>query len=110
MPNQARVVVEVELTPQWWLRLASNLNGSEAASPLRELHAQAVAVAFELGGVQLLKTKRSRFVARVTVPTGVTFEELCARAGAIVDRLNALDVSCLPGARSPGNAKTHGDG
>ncbi len=95
---RSHVTLELELTPKWWLRCTANLGGSAEAAPARAVHAQAVAIAFELGeGVMLLKTKRRKFIARVHVPVDTSLVVLCEKAGVIVDRLNALDVGALPG-------------
>lgn len=102
-PTPRSVIVELELTPTWWTQLTKRLQQGDAHKPVRELHAQACAVAFKLGGaVQMLKTERSAFVARLSVPTDVSLAVLCERAAAVIEELNALDLSAIVASKAAG--------
>ncbi len=84
-------VVELELQPHWWTRLTKNLSPNHPSiARLRELHASAVAEAQTLGTTVDLITTRHKFVVRVFPTADTTLEQLCAKAGEVIDRLNAL--------------------
>ncbi len=91
----SRVKVELELTPTWWRRLASNLTAKPEHAQARALLAQAVAVALELPLAQGVRIERKEFAVTVMVARDVSMELLAQAAETCREKLHALDVTCL---------------
>lgn len=96
-PFRSKLSVELEFTPSYWRPLVT-----DGLSPRCPEHGQAVALlarclaaAMQLDGVVRLAVERTRLAVAVRVPVDTTLAQLCHRAGALREGLEALDHSFL---------------
>lgn len=90
-----RVKVDLELTPTWWRRLASNLTSKPEHAQARALLAQAIAIALEVPLAIGVRVERQAFSVTLAAPRDTTTELLAQVAETCRTKLHALDVTCL---------------
>lgn len=86
------VQVEIDVTPDWWIGAQGPTNLKSSNPHIAALISKALLMAVELypNSVSEIRVSPSRFKILTMIPTDTTNEALCERAGALVERLNAL--------------------